>query len=107
MTTYPNLYNKKDFIKFLKKININNKTIERFNKFPNFIIKNEDKFELNTILTYNSCEKTFYTFELNYYSKDLIEFLFNYKIFNDFDESINYLIIELVKHNYAKKEDLV
>ena len=30
MTTYPTLYKKNDFIKFLKKINVNEETINKF-----------------------------------------------------------------------------
>lgn len=107
MTTYPTLFNKNEFIKFLKKINVNDQTIKKFKKLPEVIIKDDAEYKLNTILTYNSGGGTSYSFELNYYSNDLIEFLFNYKIFDYFEESINYLICELDKYGYAKKEDLM
>ena len=107
MTTYPTLYNKNDFIKFLKKINVNEETIEKFTKLPNAVIKDDAKYKLNMMLTYNSGEETSYSFELNYYSKDLMEFLFNYKIFSEVNESIIYLVCELDKYGYAKKEDLL
>ena len=107
MTAYPTLYNKNDFIKFLQKIKIKEELIEKFSNLPATLVKDGDKFKLNTMVTYNSGEETSYTFELNYYSKDLMEFLFNYKIFTDFNDSINHLICELVKYGYAKKEDLM
>lgn len=106
MTTYPTLYKKNEFIKFLKKINVNDETIEKFIKLPNTIVKGNDEFNLNTMLTYNSGEETYYSFELNYYSIETMEFLLNYKIFNDFNDSLNYLICELIKYGYIQKEDL-
>lgn len=106
MTTHPTLFNKNEFIKFLNKINIAEELIEKFNKLPNFVEKDGIKYELNTMLTYNSSDETSYGFELNYYSNKIMEFIFNYKIFDDFEESINYMICELFREGYIDKQDL-
>lgn len=107
MTTYPTLFNKNDFIKFLKKINISDDLIENFDKLPNFVKKDGVKYELNTMLTYNSGDETSYGFELNYYSKKQMEFIFNYKIFDDFEDSINYMICELLRYGYIDSNDFL
>jgi hypothetical protein len=47
---------------------------------------------------------THYEFELNYYSEDLIEYLFSSKVFKNIKLSINNIICELFKANYITKK---
>jgi hypothetical protein len=69
--------------------------INKFNELPEKIERNKDKYELYINSTWYNVGNTFYSFELNYYSEELIEYLFNSKVFNDIELSINNLICEL------------
>lgn len=91
MTIYHKPTNRETFIKFLHENNVNKNIISRFENLPEIIKNNNIEYQLTTNLTWNDEGKTHYDFELNYYSKDNMEFLFNYKIFNDVEISINYL----------------
>lgn len=100
MSVYSN--NKDEFLKYLKRIRANDKIINEFTKLPEVIKRNGDKFKLQVVHTFISIIPTGYDFEMNYYSEDLVEYLFNCKIFNDVELSINYLICELINNNYIK-----
>lgn len=92
-------YSKNEFINFLKKINISNSVIKKFTKIPETINYNGNKYDLYINTTWYGSKKTKYIFELNYYSDEIIEFLFNSKVFNDVEISINNLIYELNRNN--------
>jgi hypothetical protein len=99
MGTFSKSYNKKDFLLFLKDNKVSDSAIEKFNNFPETIKANDSEYKLNIVSTFYSTGKTFYNFELNYYSTKRIEFLFKYEIKNDVVASINLLDIEINKHN--------
>jgi hypothetical protein len=92
---YPKKYSKEEFRKFLEKNNVSETIINKFNELPEKIERNKDKYELYINSTWYNVGNTFYSFELNYYSEELIEYLFNSKVFNDIELSINNLICEL------------
>jgi hypothetical protein len=95
MGVYPSKYNKEEFLNFLEKNNVNDNIIAKFVELPELIKRNGDKFELDINVTWYSIGDTFYNFELNYYSKELIEYFFSSKVFGDVEASINYLLCEL------------
>jgi len=103
MGVYPRSYNKEQFIAYLKKNNVSKKIIEKFNELPEKLIHKGSTYKLNVYLTWYSSGNTHYTFELNYYSEELIEYLFNPKVFNDVERSINYLLCELINAKFVKK----
>jgi len=103
MGVFPKGYEKDEFIKFLQNINVSNSTIEKFKKIPEYLTYKNSEYKLNIISTWYGIDNTYYTFELNYYSEKLVEFLFTYKIFTDVDKSINYLLCELIKDKYITK----
>jgi len=96
MGVYPKKYDKEEFIKFLEKNNVNDKIIAKFVELPETIKRNGNLFELDINVTWYSIGNTFYNFEINYYSKELIEYLFGSKVFSDVEKSINYLLCELM-----------
>jgi len=100
MGVYPKDYNKESFIEFLQKNNVSDKVVDKFKELPELIVHNGHEYKLNILSTWYSVGNTFYNFELNYYSQDLVEFLFNYKIFTDVEKSVNYLLCELINAKY-------
>jgi len=103
MGVYPKQYTREEFLKFLKKNNVGKKIINNFEKLPKIVKRNENEFELYINRTWYNIGNTHYSFELNYYSEELIEFLFNSKVFTDIEISINFLIFELRNNNSLKK----
>jgi hypothetical protein len=103
MGVYPTGYNKEKFIEFLQKNHVNEDIIEKFNDFPVSVTKNNYIYRLNIICTWYSIGNTFYNFEFNYYSEELNEFLFSYKVFTDVEESINNLLCDLIAGKYVTK----
>jgi len=104
MGVYPKQYTREEFLKFLKKNNVGKKIINNFEKLPKIVKRNENEFELYINRTWYNIGNTHYSFELNYYSEELIEFLFYSKVFNDIEVSINFLLFELINNNILKKE---
>ena len=92
---YPKRYNKKEFRKFLEKNNASETIINKFNELSETVERNKNKYKLYINLIRYNIDNIFYTFELNYYSEEFIEYLFNSKVFNDIELSINNLICEL------------
>ena len=106
MKIYPKQYNREDFLGFLRKNNVGEEIISKFVDLPETVLRGEDGFDLYINVTWYSVGTTYYNFELNYYSEELIEFLFNSKVFTDVVISINYLLCELIEKGYigTKKE---
>jgi len=100
MTAYPKKYDKNGFLKFLKKNNVNNKIITNFTVLPEIVEKNDIIYKLDINSIFYNEGTTYHNFELNYYSEDLIEYLFGLKAFNDIEVSINYLYCELLSKGY-------
>jgi hypothetical protein len=90
-------FTKREFILFLEENNVSPELIIKFSKFPETLKCGNNVFTLNIELIFNGAGNTSYGFELNYYCKELIEFLFNYKIFSNIELSINYLACEINK----------
>jgi len=103
MGVYPKQYNKEDFLKFLKKNNVNDNIIAKFVELPETIQRSGSTFKLYINSTWYSIGNTFYNFELNYYSETEIEYLFSLKVFKDVEISINNLLCELVNANHIKR----
>lgn len=104
MKGYPNSYTKSQFLEFLKKNRVSETIIEKYNTLPELINRNGSNYKLNIVATWYDGGTVNYNFELNYYSEDLIEFLFPYQIFPDIEQSIDTLnmqrnkpIVEKVK----------
>jgi len=104
MEAYPNNYNKKTFIEYLKKNHSTSSVAERFEKLPVTVTHNDIEYRLNIVKTYYAGGGSFYNFELNYYSDESLEFLFTYKIFQDVEDSVRYLECELLNGNFISKE---
>lgn len=104
MGVYSNQNNKNGFLKYLKKIRTNDKIINKFTELPEVVKRNGNEFKLQVIHSFISKTPTGYDFEMNYYSEDLVEYLFNCKVFSDVKLSINYLICELTDNNYIKEK---
>ena len=100
MGVQPKIYDKNDFITFLRRNNVSDKVIEKFIELPETITRKNSVFKLNINSTWYSSGQTHYGFELNYYSENLVEYLFSPKVFNDVERSINYLLCELINNGY-------
>ena len=103
MTTQPMNYNREGFIGFLKKSNESSDIIERFMNLPEKIIYKEHEYELNIRLTFYSGEGSYYSFELNYYADDILEFLLSYKVFQNIEQSIDRAECELLQRGYISE----
>ena len=99
METYPKKYTKAEFIKFLEKNNVNDNIITKFVELPEVVERSGYKYGLYINSTWYNTGNTHYNFELNYYSEELIEYLFNSKVFSDVEISINNLMCELLGSN--------
>lgn len=102
MRVYPKKYSKEEFLIFLEKNNVNDEIISKFEKLPEFIEKNGNKYELYINSIWYNIDNTYYKFELNYYSDDIVEYLFSLKVFTDIELSINYLLSELINNGKFK-----
>ena len=102
MGAYPKKYKKEEFLKFLHKNNVNNKIINTFVELPESVERSGSTFKLDVNSTWYSDDDTHYNFELNYYSEELVEYLFSSKVFSDIEVSVNYLLCELINNNYIK-----
>lgn len=100
---FPQKYDKNNFKGFLKKNNVDNNTLRKFNQLPENIEHSGNTYNLDINITWYNIENTYYTFELNYYSEELIEYLFSSKVFKDVEKSINFLLSELINNNYMAK----
>lgn len=99
MGVYPKRFTKEEFLVFLKKNHVNNSIIDKFLSLPETVKRRGSIFKLDINITWYSTGNTFYNFELNYYSEELVEYLFSSKVFNDIEVSINYLQCELNANN--------
>lgn len=95
----PKNYNKKEFIDFLKKNNTDIDIVKRFENLPETIKYNDSDYVMNIIITWHSNHGSYYNFEINYYSEEIIEYLLNYKIFKDIEITLNYLECQLTDKN--------
>ena len=106
MGVYPSQYSRENFINnFLRKNNVSEGIIGKFVDLPEKIIIDEVEYKLFINVIFCSVGDTSYTFELNYYSEELVEFLFNSKVFNDIEVSINYLLCELINNGYITHDE--
>ena len=103
MAIYHQLYTKDSFMQFLIKNHVNDNIITKFAELPETIKRNDTNFNLNISAIWHSEGKTFYEFEINYYSNELIEYLFSSKIFTDVEHSINNMLCEIKNANCPKK----
>ena len=105
MGVYPNQYNREDFLeKFLRKNNVSDSIVSKFVGLPEKIIIDGNDYDIYINVTFISVGNTCYNFELNYYSEELVEYLFNSKVFNDIEVSINYLLCELINNDFYEEE---
>jgi hypothetical protein len=100
MTLFQKTYTKEEFIRFLERNNVNDKIISKFEKLPEAIKRSNSQFEIYIVAIWNSEGKTHYDFEINYYSEDLIEYLFSSKVFKDVELSINNVKCLIENSNY-------
>lgn len=105
MGIHPKKHNRESFLHFLKKNKVSEKIINDFFKLPESIINNNIKYDLYIQSTWYGEGNTHYTFELNYYSEEVLEYLFNIKIINNVEVSINYLLCELINNNYINFDE--
>jgi len=104
MGIYPKQYNEEDFLKFLEKNKVTETIITKFAELPKTVEQSGNTYKLDINLTWYSDGNTHYEFELNYYSEELVEYLFSSKVFNDVGVSINYLLCELIVNGYIAEE---
>lgn len=105
MKIYPKDYNKQEFLDFLNKINVSENIVSKFNELPETVMRSDTKYELYIHTVWYGEEGTHYTFELNYYSKELIEYLFSSKVFDNVEVSINNLLCDLINAKYLKRDE--
>lgn len=107
MTIYPKDYNnKQEFVKFLLKNGVSENVITKFNELPETVMRSNTEYNLYVHTIWYGDNDTHYTFEMNYYSEELIEFLFSSKVFDDIEVSINNLTCELINGKYKKKTEV-
>ncbi len=105
MKIYPKTYKKNELLIFLKKINANEKIIKNLSNLPENIKYKGNNYYLYINVNWYNVDKTYYGFEFNYYSDELMEYLFNYKIFNDIELSITYIECLLIKHKIISSDE--
>jgi hypothetical protein len=106
MAVTPREYNKEKFLAFLYKNNVSDNVVEKFMLLPESITRRGKEFKLFISSTWYDTGQTYYNFELNYYSEDLVEYLFTYKVFTDVERSINFLLCELINNKYIAKSQV-
>lgn len=106
MAVTPREYSKETFLAFLHRNNVSDNIIEKFISLPEKITRRGKEFKLYIASTWYETGKTYYNFELNYYSEELVEYMFTYKIFDDVERSINFLLCELINNKYIAKPDV-
>lgn len=105
MSIHPKTYDKETFIGFLEKNNVSNNIITKFAKLPDTVVRSGDEFTLDVNSTWYNVGDTHYSFEMNYYSNDLIEYLFSSKVFEDIEICINNSLCELRIGHYINIKD--
>lgn len=105
MTAFPKQYTKEEFLFFLKKNKVSDDIINKFVQLPETIKRNGNVFNLQINSIWHSNEKTYYEFEINYYSDSLIEYLFSSKVFRDVEHSINNLLCEINSVNCRERKN--
>jgi len=103
MEVTPKTYSKETFIDFLHRNNVPDNIVEKFKLLPEKLKRRNKEFKLYVSSTWYDEGNTYYHFELNYYSDELVEYLFTYKIFTDVEKSINFLLCELINNGYIAK----
>jgi hypothetical protein len=103
MEVRPKDYSKETFLEFLHKNNVSDTVIGKFMQLPEKLTRRRKEFKLYISSTWYDCGNTYYNFELNYYSEELVEYLFTYKVFTDVEKSINFLLCELINNGYIAK----
>jgi hypothetical protein len=105
MPVTPREYSKETFLTFLHKNNVSDSIVNKFMQLPEKVTKRGKEFKLFISSTWYDTGKTYYNFELNYYSEELVEYLFTYKVFDDVERSINFLLCELINKHYIAKPE--
>lgn len=95
MGVYPKLFNKESFVKYLRKIKINEEIIERLSNLPDEVLYDNVWYKLYIATRWYSGGKTHYEFELNYYSEEMVKFLLNIEPYSDIEISLNHIECEL------------
>jgi hypothetical protein len=96
MNIFPKIYTKTEFLELLITNNINDNIIHKFNKLPEHIEINKSTYFIYINVTQYGVKNPTFNYELNYYSNDLIEFLFNSKVFSRIELSVNKLLCGLM-----------
>ena len=99
MGAMPKNYDRNSFIDFLRVNNVNSEIIERFMNLPESIGYKDATYVLSVTATYHNSGGSYYTFELNYYAEEVLEYLLSYKIFQDIEQSIDRIECELLARN--------
>ena len=100
----PKNYDRNGFIDFLRVNNVNTEIIERFINLPESIEYKDATYVLSVTATYHNSGSSHYTFELNYYAEEILEYLLSYKIFQDIEQSIIRIECELKERNFISTE---
>ena len=103
MEVIPKEYCKETFIDFLHDNNFSDNIIEKFKLLPEKLKRRHKEYKIYIASAYYKTDNPYYNFELNYYSEELVEYLFSYKIFSDVEKSINFLLSELINNKYIVK----
>ena len=102
MSIHPTSYDKNTFLDYLNKNKVDEATITDFNKLPEAVFCNGSDFKLDINVVWYDEDETHYTFEMNYYSEEKIEYCFNSKVFTSISYSVKYLIMMLNNCNCYK-----
>jgi hypothetical protein len=102
MKTFPKKYDKKEFNKFLIKYNVSDTVINKFEELPEKIERSGNTYKLDINVIWYNVGITHYAFEINYYSEELIEYLFPLKVYGDIELSINNMLCEIAGINCMK-----
>jgi hypothetical protein len=96
MNIFPKIYTKTNFIEQLISNGINDNIIIKLNKLPEYVKSNNSIYSIYINVIQYGIENSTFNYEFNYYSNDLIEFLFNSKVFSDIELSVNNLLCDLM-----------
>jgi len=96
MNITPKTYTKEEFLDNLINIQTNCNIVNKYHKLPEQISVKNNKYIIYINVTKYGTKNPTYNYEFNYYSEELVEFLFNSKVFSSVELSINNLLCDLM-----------
>lgn len=96
MKTIAKKYNKTEFLKYLIKNNVSDNIVFNFNELPEVIERNGNVYDIYINLILYIVNPPYCKYELNYYSENIVEFLFTFKAFDNIEQCVNNIKCDII-----------